>query len=136
MPVSDTSMADEPSPKKKRKPSNTKSRLAVLDRLDGRTQAYRDAVVLIGEYEAYMRGVDNDVDHRAIAEIGAFLRGLRIDTQYAYVKGEPVNKTEACTLANAELRAINTMREARAQAGDNAMDLTEYLKQTAKKDGE
>ena len=94
-----------------------KAKLKALTSLDGRTRAYREAVVQRDRLIADRGGPDViSAGQYALAEAASALSAMRKDMTAAWAMGENVNQTLFCTVCNTEranLIALGLERQAR-----------------------
>ena len=90
-----------------RSPKTRRVRLQTLDDLDGRTRAARHALELRDGFLRDLGGADRaTVAQCEMAQRASILGAMLEDDDARWLAGQPINRQEYCTLANAQRRIV------------------------------
>jgi hypothetical protein len=114
-------------PKTKRRSQAAKARLTSLADLDRRTAVFRLVTDEIRAIEGDLGGADRlSTAERAIVSDAALAGAMAQDLGARWLRGEPVQVGEYCTLINARRRLLETVGLGR-RANDVSPSLSQYL---------
>jgi hypothetical protein len=105
----------------------TPARLLTLDDLDRRSTACRYALALKDGFVSDLGGFDNTtVAQRELAQRASILGAMLEDTEVKWLRGDPIQLGEYCTLVYAQRRVLSDIGLERRQR-DVTPALSQYL---------